>query len=43
MTGKNDNEKWYSWGSAIGVGIFLASLGLFLYLGALALAVLRGW
>ena len=29
MTDKND--KWYSWNSAIGVGIFLACLGLFFY------------
>jgi hypothetical protein len=29
--------KWYSWESAVGLGIGLTGLGLFLYLGTLAL------
>jgi len=29
MTGKDDN--WYSWGSAVGLGIGLAGIGILLY------------
>lgn len=38
MTDKKYN--WYDWNSAVGVGIGLAGLGIFLYLGALALYTL---
>ena len=29
MTGKDDN--WYSWGSAVGLGIGLTGIGILLY------------
>ena len=29
LTGKNDN--WYDWGSAVGIGIGLAGIGILLY------------
>jgi hypothetical protein len=38
MTSKNDD--WYTWGSPIEMGIGLAGLGIFFYLGSLALYTL---
>jgi hypothetical protein len=36
-----DNKyNWYDWKSAVGVGIGLAGLGIFFYLGSLALYTL---
>ena len=36
-------EKTLGWSSPIGLGIGLTGLGLFLYLGVLALMILRGY
>jgi hypothetical protein len=37
-----DLEKVLSWSSPIGVGVFFVGAGILIYLGALALQILRG-